>query len=91
MKRYRDAEGKLTVSLEELKRITRAEAADYYRPGKLYRYAADGEYYVYLSQIAPEPIVEFESFSRKHLFIPRDSLGTFLPGVASDENELTLV
>lgn len=91
MKRYRDAEGKLTVSLEELKQITRDEAADYYRPGKLYRYTADGEYYVYLSPIAPEEIVHFESLSGKELFIPRDSLGTFLPDVASDGNELTLV
>lgn len=91
MKRYRDAEGRLTVTLEELKRATRAEAADYYRPGKLYRYAGDGEYYVYMSSVAPEEIANFESFSGKKLSILRDSLGTFLPGVASDENELTLV
>lgn len=79
------------MSLEELKQITRDEAADYYRPGKLYLYASDGEYYVYLSSIAPEEIVHFESFNGKELFIPRDSLGTFLPGVAADGNELTLV
>ena len=91
MKRYRDADGRLTVSLEELKQLTRAEASDYYRPSKLYRYAADGEYYIYLSQIAPGPIVEFESFNGKQLFIPRDSLGTFLPDVAADGEELTLV
>lgn len=67
MKRYRDAAGQLTVSLEKLKQLTRAEASDYYRPSKLYRYAADGEYYIYLSQIAPGPIVEFESFNGEEL------------------------
>lgn len=91
MKRYRDADGRLTVSLEELKRATRDEAADYYRPGKLYLYAGDGEYYVYLSSIAPEEIAHFESFNGKELFIPRNSLGTFLPDVAADGNELILV
>lgn len=79
------------MSIEELKQATIEEARDYYRPGKLYLYAADGEYYVYLSSIAPEEIAHFESFSGKELSIPRGSLGTFLPDVATKGNELTLV
>lgn len=79
------------MSIEDLKQATLSEAADYYRPGKLYLYAADGEYYVYLSSIAPEEIAHFESFSGKELSIPLDSLGTFLPDVAAEGSELTLV
>lgn len=79
------------MSIEELKKATRSEAADYYRPGKLYLYAADGEYYVYLSPVTPEEIAHFESFSGKKLSVPLESLGTFLPDVAADGNELTLI
>ena len=48
MKRYRNAKGQLTISLEEIKKKTIVEASDYYKPGSIYLNAADGREYVYL-------------------------------------------
>ena len=36
-------------------------------------------------------LAHFQSFDGKNLFIPSDSLGTFLPDVASDGMELVAV
>lgn len=35
-----------------------------------------------------EPLVHFHSFDRYNLFIPADSLGTFLPDVVAERMEL---
>ena len=43
MKRYRNAKGQLTISLEEIKKKTIVEASDYYKPGSIYLNAADGQ------------------------------------------------
>ena len=42
MKRYRNAKGQLTISLEEIKKKNIVEASDYYKPGSIYLNAADG-------------------------------------------------
>ncbi len=92
MKRYRNEKGQLTMTLEQLKKETSAEAASYYRPGSIYQSAADGREYVYL---LPAPgdgeLAHFQSFDGYNLFIPVDSLGTFLPDIASEGNELFFV
>lgn len=92
MKKYRCESGQLTVTLGQIKKETAAEAASYYRPGSIYQNAADGREYVYL---LPTPgdgeLAHFQSFDGYNLFIPVDSLGTFLPDVASDGMELIFV
>ena len=92
MKRYRNENGQLTMTLDQIKKETVAEAASYYRPGSIYQSTADDREYVYL---LPTPgdgeLAHFQSFDGYNLFIPVDSLGTFLPDVASEGNELFFV
>lgn len=92
MKRYRNENGQLTMTLDQIKKETAVEAANYYRPGNIYQSAADDREYVYL---APTPedseLAHFQSFDGYNLFIPVDSLGTFLPDVASKGKELIFV
>lgn len=92
MKKYRNENGQLTTTLDKIRQETAAEAANYYRPGSIYQSAADGREYVYL---LPTPgdgeLAHFQSLDGYNLFIPVDSLGTFLPDVASEENELFFV
>lgn len=92
MKRYRNENGQLTVTLDQIKKETAAEARNYYRPGNIYQNAEDGREYVYL---LPTPgdgeLARFQSFDGYNMFIPVDSLGTFLPDVASEGYGLTLV
>lgn len=86
MKKYRDENGRLTMSLDQIKKETAAEAAKYYRIGGLYFNFEDFREYVYISNC--EELAHFQSFDGFNLFIPVDSLGTFLPDVASDGAEL---
>ena len=92
MKRYRNDQGNLIKSIEQIKKETVAEAMHYYKPGSIYLYKEDGQEYVYCT---PEPgdgeLAHFLSFDGRNLFIPVDSLGTFLPDVASEGKELTFV
>lgn len=88
MKRYRDENGQLTISLEQIKQETAAEAAAYYHIGGIYFNFADFNEYV---MIEAGTLAHFQSFDGKNLFIPSDSLGTFLPDVASDGMELVAV
>lgn len=89
MKRYRDENGRLVESLEEIKKETAPEAAEYYQIGMIYQYAVDGREYVYLEN--DDCLAYFQSFDGYNLFIPVDSLGTFLPEVADDDRVLVLV
>ncbi len=92
MKRYRSENGKFTMTLDQIKKETAAEAARYYRPGSIYQNAANGREYVYLDPVpGDEGLAHFQSFDGYNLFIPVDSLGTFLPDVASEGMELTFV
>lgn len=88
MKRYRDENGQLTMILEQLKKETAAEGAAYYHIGGIYFNFADFNEYV---MIEAGTLAHFQSFDGKNLFIPSDSLGTFLPDVASDGMELVEV
>ena len=92
MKRYRNAKGQLTISLEEIKKKNIVEASDYYKPGSIYLNAADCREYVYLLPVPGDgELAHFQSFDGYNLFIPIDSLGAFLPDVASDGRELLFV
>lgn len=82
MKRYRDENGRLIKGLEEIKKETAADAAEYYKIGSIYQYAVDGREYVYLEN--DDCLAHFQSFDGYNLFIPVDSLGTFLPDIADD-------
>lgn len=89
MKRFRDMHGKLLLPIEEIERLTVKEAETYYQVGEIYLYAKNKDEYVYIEK--DTMLAHFYSFSGKHLFIPLDSLGTFLPDVASTECELVLI
>lgn len=89
MKRYRDENGRLVESLEEIKKETGSEAAQYYKIGSIYQNSADGREYVYLEN--DDCLAYYQSFDGYNLFIPVDSLVTFLPGVADDDRALALV
>lgn len=92
MKRFRDENGQLTMSIDQIKEETRGEALDYYRPGKLYLNAKDGREYVYLLPVPGDGgLAHFQSFAGYNLFVPIDNLGTFLLDVASEGMELFFV
>ena len=91
-KRYRDENGHLTMSLEDLKKATLPEAMEYYKRGHIYYSATDGREYVYLIPVPEDgELAHFQSFDGFNLFIPLESLGAFLPAVASAGNELIFV
>lgn len=92
MKRYRDGNGSLTKSIEQIKKETAADAMDYYKPGSIYLYKEDGREYVYcIPEAGDGELTHFLSFDGYNLFIPIKSLGTFLPDVASEGQELIFV
>lgn len=95
MKRYRDEQGRLTISIDELFQLTAAEARDYFQHGA--SYAHQGRIYTlkrYTDRDARGEAVEmalFESADGFRIFTDPDHLGSFLPGVASDGHEFTRI
>lgn len=91
-KRFRDENGQLTMSIEEIARATFSEAMDYYRAGSIYLNKEDEEEYVLLMWTPGSgELAHFQSFGNRNLFIPYERLGTFLPDVADEGNELIKV
>lgn len=88
-KRFRDASGQLTCKIEKIEQETAEEAGRYYKTGHNYLYAKDGEEYVYTE--TDGVLAHFHSWTGKHLFIPVESLGTFLPDVADPDLVLSEV
>lgn len=92
MKRYRDAAGRLTMTTDQLAAATLDEARTYYQDGG--RYIFQGRAYTlrrYTSTDAHGNAVEIAQFvgiGGYNLFIAPARLGTFLPGVASDGQEI---
>ena len=86
---YRDENGHLTVTPHELRRLTEDAGREYYRIGNIYNYRRDGQEYV-LTGITND-LMHFQTFGRGHLFIPGESCGTFLPGIADPDLTLELV
>lgn len=62
MKRYRDENGQLTMTLAQLKKETAAEAAAYYHTGGIYFNFADFNEYV---MIEPEPLHTSKALTEK--------------------------
>ena len=93
MKRFRDEDGRLTMSIDAIAKETADEARKYYRNGG--RYIYQGAAYSlrrFIDRNAHGEIVEVAQFvgvNGKQLFVPPERLGTFLPSVASDGLEIT--
>lgn len=93
MKRYRDAAGKLTMTIDKIAAATLDEAREYYQDGE--RYIYEGRAYTlrrYTSTDAHGDTVEtaqFVGIDGYNLFTDPARLGTFLPDVASDGQEIT--
>lgn len=95
VKRYRDPEGRLTVRLDELERLTREEGAAYYVEGG--RYMEQGRVYTlhYESHTGqdgtPYTLAHFLSESGYSLYCDPENLGTFLPDIASEGLEIVKI
>lgn len=91
MKRYRDASGKLTRRILDICRETAAEASEYYQEGRSYAYR--GRVYVlhFVGSNEAEAVARFSGAGGYDLFVDPGRLGTFLPDVASDGNEITSI
>ena len=86
MKRYRDAAGRLTMTVDEIAAATLDEANAYYQDG--------GRYILrrYINKDAHGDVVEIAQFvgiDGYNLFTDPARLGTFLPCVASEGQEIT--
>ena len=93
MKRYRDTAGRLTMTIDQIPAATLDEATAYYQNGG--RYIYQGRAYTlrrYTDRDAHGNAVEIAQFvgiDGYNLFTDPARLGTFLPGVASDGQEIT--
>lgn len=93
MKRYRDAAGRLEMTIDQIAAATLDEANAYYQDGR--RYIYEGRAYTlrrYTDKDAHGNAVEIAQFvgiDDYNLFTDPTRLGTFLPGVASDGQEIT--
>lgn len=93
MKRYRDAAGRLTMTIDDIAAATLDEANAYYQDGG--RYIYEGRTYIlrrYTDKDAHGNSVEVAQFvgiDGYNLFTDPARLGTFLPDVASDGQEIT--
>ena len=92
MKRYRDAAGRLTMAIDQIAAETLDEANAYYQDGG--RYVYEGRAYTlrrYTGKDAHGDAVEVAQFvgiGGYNLFTDPARLGTFLPDVASDGQEI---
>ena len=93
MKRYRDNAGRLTMTIDQIAAATLNEANAYYQDGV--RYIYEGRIYTlrrYTDKDAHENAVEVAQFTSAdgyNLFTDPARLGTFLPDVASEGQEIT--
>ena len=93
MKRYRDAAGRLTMTIDEIAAATLEEARSYYQDSG--RYIYQGIAYTlrrYTDKDAHRNTVEIAQFvgvDGYNLFTDPARLGTFLPSVVSDGLEIT--
>lgn len=93
MKRYRDAAGRLTMTIDQIAAATPEEANAYYQNGG--RYVCEGRTYTLRRYTDKDThgnaveVAQFTSADGYNLFIDPARLGTFLPDVASDGQEIT--
>lgn len=89
MKRFRNTNGTLMESLAAIKSKTLSEAMNYYKPGCIYLYKKDDREYA--CRNLDDGLAQFQSFDGHKVIIPLESLGTFLPDVASEGQELIFI
>ena len=95
MKRYRDENGKLIITLNEIKSLTRDEADNYYVDGG--KYTFEGKAYTmrrFMDKDTNGDALEVIRLVNEDGFGPffcPDGLGTWLPDVASDGNEMVRI
>ena len=93
MKRYRDAAGRLTVTIDQIAAATLEEANAYYQDGERYIYQGIAStLHRYTDRDAHGDAVgvaQFTSADGYNLFTDPARLGTFLPDVSSDGQEIT--
>ena len=93
MKRYRDAAGRLTMTIDQIAAATLDEANAYYQDSG--RYIYEGRTYTlrrYTDKYAHGNAVEVAQFTSAdgyNLFTDPARLGTFLPDVAGAGQEIT--
>lgn len=93
MKRYRDAAGRLTMTIDQIAAATLDEATAYYQDGG--RYIYEGRAYTLRRYASTDAhgntmkIAQFVGIDGYNLFTDPARLGTFLPDVASDGQEIT--
>lgn len=81
--RFRDAEGKLDRTVNEVAKATYQEAVDYYKPDHCYYFVEENAYYK-LHSISDAGLMRFDGItSDKNVYIPLQKAGTFLPDVSS--------
>lgn len=88
-KRFRTSAGKLSCTLAELKEKTMSEAFEYYVPGRLYVYR--GKTYILDNLELTGKCAVFINVSHDddRFLVASSGLGTFLPDVASDGEEIS--
>lgn len=93
MKRYRDAAGRLTMTIDDIAAATLDEANAYYQDGG--RYIYEGRTYILRRYTGKDAhgnsveVAQFVGIDGYNLFTDPARLGTFLPDVASDGQEIT--
>ena len=89
LKRFRTSDGKLSCTLAELKEKTMPEAFEYYVPGRLYVY--HGKTYILDNLGLPGERAVFINVSHNgdRLLVASPGLGTFLPDVSTDGEEIS--
>lgn len=93
-KRFRDADGKLTSSIDDIAKQTQEEAENYYESGQ--KYMIEGEVKPFICTRGQENgnnYIQFDAcYETKtginHLHCVPDKMGTFLPGVASPNSAI---
>lgn len=85
--RYRDESGKLTAPVAQIADETAGEARQYYQDGEFYDYHGK----MYALNLDGSDLAHFIGPDDYNLFVPVDRLGTFLPGIASVGEEITII
>ena len=89
-KRFRDNNGNLSVSLDELAALTKDDADKYFVSGQ--RYSMDTKEYTLNRYFENDvEMLKFTSDDGHEIFTEADKAGTFLPDIASEGMEITRI
>ena len=82
MKKYRNTCGCLSVSTETAANLEKEEAERYYCHGQIY--LNESNHLTYICQRTSNQFTNFIRMDGRQLIVPTETLGTFLPDVASE-------